>query len=70
MTDERSTETPRGSPVAGSFAARIGLPKLIAARSVPVGARSERAAAGTCGVVAHDASNASASAPIAVRIIE
>src|SRR5262252_4589279 len=35
---DRSTETPRGSPVAGSFEARTGLPKLIAARSLPVGA--------------------------------
>src|SRR5256885_3817108 len=36
----RSTETPRGSPVAGSFWASTGLPKLIAARSEPLGAIS------------------------------
>src|SRR6266567_4872172 len=34
----RSTETPRGSPVVASLPASTGLPKLIAARSVPDGA--------------------------------
>src|SRR5207244_2966870 len=36
----RSTETPRGSPVGESRVARTGLPTLIAARSLPVGASS------------------------------
>src|SRR5438067_4276025 len=36
----RSTEMPRGSPVAGSFWASTGFPKLIAARSFPAGAIS------------------------------
>src|SRR6266702_436714 len=47
----RSTDTPRASPVDGSFAARTGFPKLIAARSFPVGARSETAAEGAAGIV-------------------
>src|SRR5947209_3082971 len=34
---------PQGSPVAASLPASTGLPKLIAARSLPVGARSETA---------------------------
>ena len=36
----KSPDTPRASPVAGSFWASTGLPKLIATRSLPVGARS------------------------------
>jgi hypothetical protein len=36
----RSTHTPNGSPVAGFFLARIGLPRLIDARSVPVRANA------------------------------
>src|SRR5712691_6194829 len=36
----RSTVMPRGSPPAGSFCARTMLLRLIAARSVPVGANS------------------------------
>ena len=36
----RSTETPRGRPVARSVDARIGLPRLIEARRRPVGASS------------------------------
>ena len=43
----RSTEMPQGSPAA-SLPARTGLPKLIAARSLPVGARSETAAEAMC----------------------
>src|SRR6185295_4244397 len=35
-----STDTPRASPVLGSFCASTVLPKLIAARSVPLGASS------------------------------
>src|SRR6185295_12858686 len=36
----RSTETPRASSVFGSFCASTTLPKLIAARRLPVGASS------------------------------
>src|SRR3989442_340307 len=36
----RSTDTPRGSPVAASLCASTGFPKLIAARSRPLGATS------------------------------
>ena len=36
----RSTETPLASPLAGSAAARIGLPVLMEARSRPVGAKA------------------------------
>src|SRR5208282_4975860 len=35
---DRSTDTPRASPVVASWRASTGLPTLIAARSVPVGA--------------------------------
>src|SRR5207248_5632649 len=41
-----SGPTPRGSPPAGSFCAMTGLPKLIPARSTPVGANSERRQSG------------------------
>src|SRR5208337_2955313 len=41
---------PRGSPVAGFLWARTGLPKLIAARSLPVGASSLMASAGAGGM--------------------
>ena len=53
----RSKAIPFGLPVAGSLAARRLLPKLIPARSLPVGARSERAAGATCNVDATEASN-------------
>ncbi len=43
---DRSTDTPRGSPVAASLVARMGLPKLMAARNVPVGASSATGAGG------------------------
>src|SRR5688572_20157338 len=66
---ERSSDTPRCSPLA-SLPARIGLPKLIAARSVPVGASSDRAAAGTWDVVAHAATIARTNVLIASRIAE
>src|SRR3954462_4156958 len=46
-TRARSTDTPRGSPGAGSRVARIGLPKLIAARSLPLGASSVTGCADT-----------------------
>src|SRR5574337_1977395 len=46
-----AADTPRGSPVAGSLWARTGLPKLIAARSLPVGASSLMASAGGVGMV-------------------
>src|SRR4029453_5218122 len=55
MSCIRSTATPRDSPVAGSFLARMLLPKLRAARSVPVGARSARIA-GVASAMALDAS--------------
>ena len=45
----RSTDTPRGWPSAPRLA-RIGLPKLIAARSLPVEPSSATAAAGRAGV--------------------
>src|SRR5260221_8981977 len=45
---DRSTDTPRGSPVTGSLVARTGLPKLIAARNVPDGASSATVAADGC----------------------
>ena len=46
---DKSTDTPRAWPVAGSRVARIGLPKLMAARKVPPGANSETVAAGALG---------------------
>src|SRR5258707_1340852 len=48
---DRSTDTPRGSPVTGSLVARTGLPKLIAARNVPDGASSATVAAKGCVVI-------------------
>ncbi|MNL18868.1 hypothetical protein D3C87_1400350 [compost metagenome] len=36
----RSIDTPTGSPVVASLLARIGLPRLIEARSVPLGAKA------------------------------
>src|SRR6266576_1489006 len=50
----RSTDTPRASPVAASLVARIGLPKLIAARNFPLGARLAAAgdASGVTGATA------------------
>ncbi|MEN9922460.1 MAG: hypothetical protein RL097_737, partial [Candidatus Parcubacteria bacterium] len=39
---EMSTETPAGAPVCASRLARIGLPRLMTARSLLVGAREER----------------------------
>ncbi len=48
----RSTETPRGAPVSASVPARIGLPRLMEARSRPVGAsRAAVAASGRKGVL-------------------
>src|SRR4029453_2129666 len=42
MSCIRSTATPRDSPVARSFVARMALPSLMGARSVPVGPRAAR----------------------------
>src|SRR4051794_22806150 len=42
----RSTDTPHGAPVSRSRPARIGLPRLIDARSVPVGAKRATRSAG------------------------
>src|SRR5262245_28556195 len=47
-----SAETPRGSPLAGSFCASTVLPKLIAARSLPVGASSLTTLRGTLSAMA------------------
>src|SRR5262245_36590924 len=47
-----SAETPRGSPLAGSFCASTELPKLIAARSLPVGASSFTTLRGTLSAMA------------------
>src|SRR5262247_1743076 len=56
---DRSTDTPRASPLAGSFEARTGLPKLIAARSFPVGASSATCAGvGLTGSCEHAAASA------------
>src|SRR5207253_8630324 len=44
-------EMPQGSPVAAALPASTALPKLVAAGSVPVGARSETAAVGSMEVV-------------------
>jgi hypothetical protein len=52
---DRSAETPRGSP-SGPFCASTPLPKLIAARSLPVGASSFSASGGTCATAACAAS--------------
>src|SRR5262249_35527236 len=48
----RSAETPRGSPLAGSFCASTILPKLIATRSLPVGASSVTTLRGTLSAMA------------------
>src|SRR5262249_44516869 len=47
-----SAETPRGSPLAGSFCASTVLPKLIAARSLPLGASSLTTLRGTLSAMA------------------
>src|SRR5262249_56175752 len=47
-----SAETPRGSPLAGSFCASTILPKLIATRSLPVGASSVTTLRGTLSAMA------------------
>src|SRR5262245_52381574 len=47
-----SDETPRGSPLAGSFCASTVLPKLIAARSLPLGASSLTTLRGTLSAMA------------------
>jgi hypothetical protein len=36
----KSTDTPHGSPLSGFFCASTGLPKLIAARKIPLSASS------------------------------
>ncbi len=60
----RSTETPRGAPVAGSVPARIGLPRLIEARSLPLGAsRATVAASGRNRVLIGAFSTASGGGP-------
>jgi hypothetical protein len=48
----RSPDTPRGSPPAGSFWASTLLPKLMAARSLPLGARSDTTLDGTLSAMA------------------
>src|SRR5215467_6361947 len=52
-----SDETPRGSPVVGSFCASTLLPKLIAARSLPLGASSVTTLRGTVSAMASDTGN-------------
>src|SRR5436190_3294508 len=49
-----SVDTPRGSPLAGSFCASTTLPKLIAARSLPVGASSVTTLRGIVSAMAPD----------------
>src|SRR6476661_892712 len=49
-----SADTPRGSPLAGSFCASTTLPKLIAARSLPVGASSATTLRGIVSAMAPD----------------
>src|ERR1700693_5470521 len=50
----RSTEMPHGSPVVASLPASTGLLKLIAARSLPVGARSTTTAGRGVGVMTRE----------------
>ena len=49
-----SGPTPRGSPPAASFCAMTIFPKLTPARSVPLGANSERSEGETVGVMAQE----------------
>src|SRR5215475_3241200 len=64
----RSTETPRASPVAASRVARTGLPKLIAARSLPLGASSATASGVDAGAAAAGVTAAGAAANHGARM--